>query len=233
MGTYREDMEYLRNTLREAPWPYSLMNALVEEYGRIKAPDGVEIAPEHYTPSAVMALVADALSERERTVMEMRFRDHMTMEEVGKAFNVTREHIRQIEARALRKLRSPERLRRYASVPYKDYQREMIRRMEAERRLDAFLEHAQYRVVLDPEGEDAARESEKLDNMTGMTISDLYLSVRSFNCLRRAGVNTVGDILKLESEADMYSIRNLGRKSAEEIIGKIHSLGLKMKWEVK
>ena len=53
--------------------------------------------------------VNDTLSEREIQVLEMRFRDGMTYEQCGKSFNVTRERIRQIEAKALRKLRHPSR----------------------------------------------------------------------------------------------------------------------------
>ncbi|MGI6550875.1 MAG: DNA-directed RNA polymerase subunit alpha C-terminal domain-containing protein [Syntrophomonadales bacterium] len=56
-------------------------------------------------------------------------------------------------------------------------------------------------------------------------ISDLDLSVRSFNCLKRAGKNTLRDIVEM-TEDDLLQIRNLGRKSAEEIIGKIKSYGL-------
>ena len=57
-----------------------------------------------------------------------------------------------------------------------------------------------------------------------MTIEDLDLSVRSFNCLKRAGINTVGDLVN-KSEDDMMKVRNLGRKSLEEVMAKLDSLG--------
>ena len=57
-----------------------------------------------------------------------------------------------------------------------------------------------------------------------MTIEELDLSVRSFNCLKRAGINTVGDLVN-KSEDDMMKVRNLGRKSLEEVINKLASLG--------
>ena len=57
-----------------------------------------------------------------------------------------------------------------------------------------------------------------------MTIEDLDLSVRSFNCLKRAGINTVEDLIN-KSEEDMMKVRNLGRKSLEEVIQKLNSLG--------
>ncbi len=59
----------------------------------------------------------------------------------------------------------------------------------------------------------------------GMTIEELDLSVRSFNCLKRAGINTVGELME-KSEEDMMKVRNLGRKSLEEVQHKLASLGV-------
>ena len=56
------------------------------------------------------------------------------------------------------------------------------------------------------------------------TIEELDLSVRSFNCLKRAGINTVEDLTN-KTEDDMMKVRNLGKKSLEEVIAKLHSLG--------
>ena len=61
-----------------------------------------------------------------------------------------------------------------------------------------------------------------------MTIEELDLSVRSFNCLKRAGINTVEDLLN-KSEEDMMKVRNLGRKSLEEVIYKMNSLGFNLR----
>ena len=59
-----------------------------------------------------------------------------------------------------------------------------------------------------------------------ITIEDLDLSVRSFNCLKRAGIHTVGDLVG-KSESEMMKVRNLGRKSFEEVMQKMAALGLK------
>ncbi|MCQ2385063.1 MAG: DNA-directed RNA polymerase subunit alpha [Clostridia bacterium] len=61
-----------------------------------------------------------------------------------------------------------------------------------------------------------------------MTIEELDLSVRSFNCLKRAGIDNVGDLIS-KTEEDMIKVRNLGRKSLEEVIQKLDSLGLCLK----
>lgn len=61
-----------------------------------------------------------------------------------------------------------------------------------------------------------------------MTIEEMDLSVRSFNCLKRAGISTVEDLIN-KSEDDMMKVRNLGRKSLEEVIAKMNSLGLSLR----
>ena len=60
------------------------------------------------------------------------------------------------------------------------------------------------------------------------TIEDMDLSVRSYNCLKRANIHTVEDLIK-KTEDDMLKVRNLGKKSLDEVIAKIESMGLKLK----
>ena len=63
-----------------------------------------------------------------------------------------------------------------------------------------------------------------------MTIEELDMSVRSFNCLKRAGIDTVEDLTS-KTEEEMIKVRNLGKKSLEEVIAKLHSLGLELRKE--
>ena len=72
------------------------------------------------------------------------------------------------------------------------------------------------------------RPEVKRDRVLEMTIEELDLSVRSFNCLKRAGIDTVEDLIN-RTEDDMIKVRNLGRKSLEEVIQKLSSLGLCLK----
>ena len=72
------------------------------------------------------------------------------------------------------------------------------------------------------------REETKKEKVLEMTIEELDLSVRSFNCLKRAGIDNVEDLIN-RTEEDMIKVRNLGRKSLEEVIQKLHSLGLDLK----
>ncbi len=69
------------------------------------------------------------------------------------------------------------------------------------------------------------KEESKKEKVLEMSIEDLELSVRSFNCLKRAGISTVED-LATKTEEDMMKVRNLGKKSLDEVTNKLHSLGL-------
>lgn len=68
------------------------------------------------------------------------------------------------------------------------------------------------------------QDDKSKEKVLKMTIEELDLSVRSFNCLKRAGINTVEDLTN-KSEDEMMKVRNLGRKSLEEVISKLHNLG--------
>ena len=74
------------------------------------------------------------------------------------------------------------------------------------------------------------KEDNKKERVLEMSIEDLELSVRSFNCLKRAGISTVEDLTN-KSEADMMKVRNLGKKSLDEVTNKIHALGLDFRKE--
>ena len=72
------------------------------------------------------------------------------------------------------------------------------------------------------------KELSEKDKMLETPIEDLEFSVRSYNCLKRAGIHTVADILS-RTEHDMMKVRNLGKKSLDEVVNKINSLGLSFK----
>ena len=73
----------------------------------------------------------------------------------------------------------------------------------------------------------AAEEENSKDKVSEMNIDELELSVRSYNCLKRAGINTVEELCNRTSE-DMMKVRNLGRKSLEEVLSKLKELGLSL-----
>lgn len=77
-------------------------------------------------------------------------------------------------------------------------------------------------IMVERESEEKARQLEK------MSIEELDLSVRSYNCLKRAGINTVAELLE-KTDEDMMKVRNLGKKSLEEVKQKLSAIGLSLK----
>lgn len=93
-------------------------------------------------------------------------------------------------------------------------------------------EHLMLFVGLTEEAKDAEfmveKEEDKKEKVLEMTIEELDLSVRSYNCLKRAGINTVQELIQ-KSEEDMMKVRNLGRKSLEEVQSKLAELNLSLR----
>lgn len=71
------------------------------------------------------------------------------------------------------------------------------------------------------------RETDEKEKVLEMNIDELELSVRSYNCLKRAGINTVDELISRTPE-DMMKVRNLGRKSLEEVLAKLKELNLQL-----
>ena len=74
------------------------------------------------------------------------------------------------------------------------------------------------------------REETKKEKVLEMTIEELDMSVRSFNCMKRAGIDSVEDMINM-TEEELIKVRNLGKKSLEEVIQKLHSLNLELRKE--
>ncbi len=93
-------------------------------------------------------------------------------------------------------------------------------------------EHLNLFVTLTEQAKDAEimveKEEDKKEKVLEMTIEELDLSVRSYNCLKRAGINTVEELIQ-KTEADMMKVRNLGKKSLEEVQSKLSELNLSLR----
>ena len=134
-----------------------------------------------------------------------------TLEETGAEFGVTRERIRQILAKASRKLRNPSRFK-YIRFASSDNIFQLLfdacAKIEAlEKRCDVLQE----RIKILSDNDDDASEI-----IYEMPIAELDLSVRTYNCLLRAGKHTVGDLINMNSE-ELIGVRNLGKKHYIEI----------------
>lgn len=169
-----------------------------------------------------------SLGEREQEVLRMRFDERLTLEQCGKRLDITRERIRQIEAKAIRKLRHPSRVREFTSVPMTalaekqaDYDRLAF---EYDRLAKAF------ELVAGKKAESSTvEEIARAADVFNIPVDDLGLSVRAYNALRRVGKDTLGDIAEM-TESQLYKVRNLGAKSRKEVRDVLASYGLALKY---
>lgn len=143
--------------------------------------------------------VKSTLSERDALIVELRYKDELTLDEVGKRLGVSRSVVGKHEERILRCLRHPSRLNLliygedYISS-LKTIEEEV--KQEHKARLDALVEK---------------RKNEVLDReIKGIPIEDLDLSCRCYTCLKRAGLHTVESIIDYGKSNDFYRIRNFG-----------------------
>lgn len=155
------------------------------------------------------------LSELERSCIRFTFADELTFSHIAMMVNKSEAQVRRIVQCSLQKLRHPSRYKRiFGGVGLA----EAVNRAKFE--YDTLLAHYQIET------------NKMLDNPDGLDLKiiELELSVRSFNCLKRAEIKTLGDICNMDVN-ELFAIRNLGRKSGQEILDKVHSLGYKLKGE--
>lgn len=139
-----------------------------------------------------VTFVLDMLPEKEKNVILLRTQEKKTLRQCGEKFGVSRERIRQIEARAYRKLRTP----KISRILLKG--KNEISQIEKEKR-ELFFSSDEYLKII--------------------PIEDFDLSIRAYNCLKRAGLNTSKDVYDFSDRdiENLLKIRNIGMRTAKEI----------------
>ena len=176
---------------------------------------------EIYIPGIQAAV--ETLTEREQKVIYCRYRDRMTLQEVGWQHNVTTERVRQIEAKALRKLRHPTKKALYLAIPASE-----LRLVQGKYdKLARGYEQLKEAYAAATAGDTECVESPKIEKvlLSKKPLEELDLSVRTYSCLRRVGISTLGQICDMTT-GNLLKVRNLGRKSAQEVIAKLAEYGL-------
>lgn len=191
-------------------WPYNLAIAVAggtdEKFFQVYVPGILESLTE--------------LTDREQNVLKMRFMSGMTLEECGKEIGTQRERVRQVEAKALRKLRHPRHWKRW----HLDTMEKAIEEGKERSRLE--LENIRLRSMIPEEVMNPPEEPER-GNPTDVDIGDMELSIRSYNCLKRAGINKICELDGMTREK-LMKVRNLGRKSMDEVIAKAAEWGIEI-----
>lgn len=205
----KEDEEELKSLI---PYPY---NALA-----IVGLDSASISPKFV--DSFDETLSSVCSEREALYIRKKFKDEMTLEEVGKEYGVTKERVRQICKYGLMKVKSK------LETAKKNEEFEQTKRLVDDliaKRAELVEEFKHTGVYT--KGMERAFGSimipEPCPNPTN--ILDLDLSLRSYNCLRRSGIETV-EQLACMSRDDILGIKNMGKKCCREVVDKLREFGI-------
>ena len=177
-------------------------------------------------------LLANKLKEREAKVIRHRYEDGMVLTDVGHELGVTGDRIAQIEAKALRKLRGANGWMRYGInhwIPILKIQKniEADAEIAVKHKVMAALDDRMPSLRKYINDGIKAVEKERAQKNPDMSIDDMDLSVRSYNCLKRAKIETLDDLRHM-SASDLMHVRNLGAGCVREIINKLNEYGFRL-----
>ena len=179
-----------------------------------------DMSYRNITPAEFSSVFNNSLNYREQAVLELRYRDGLVLDDVGKRFGITRERVRQIEHKALRKINFG-----LKSILAEKPNIEELKRENVQLR--------QHIIELESSrsGKAAATPIQIVAPVLDTPIEELDLSVRTYNCLKRRCIDTLGDILNYDES--IFRIRNMGKRSVEELISVIGRLRLGYKFDSK
>ena len=218
--TIEEAREYLNSIKSDAKlFGFMYPETLIESLDFDERAD-ISYIENHIEENLDLAL--KTFKEREARIFNLVYKYGYTAKAVGLKEGITGERVNQIVRKTLRRLRMPQRknILQYGQE-YFDLQ-ENIEQLKVEYRKK--IEELKYKIA-----NHESIEIEKDDLVEYSKIENLDLSVRSYNCLKRARINTIGELTQ-KTEEDMMRVRNLGRKSLKEIKDKLFNLyGIKLK----
>lgn len=216
----------MSNKKQMIDWPHDLIDELiVREDDRGIIYDYPQIV-KYFTTN--WDIVKKTLTPREERILELRYEEGKTLDEIAKIYGITRERVRQIIAKGIMRLKHSSR----TNILFRDNERiterdSLIKQIDDEilelRKKLKYYRKANLKLELPEEIQN--------DVSLNVRIEDLDLSTRSFRCLERAGIEFVNEITE-KTEEEMMKIRNLGRKSLKEIKQKLKEMNLSLKGNI-
>lgn len=199
--------------MKKKEYPENLLSQVFVNGLSTDLPDDVALVLEY--------IIQKTLTEREGRVLDMRYKRYMTMAAIGEEYGLRAERIRQIEAKAVRKLRHPSRSKYIlmGMEGYINYSRDTA----VEERLREYKKEIISLEKKIAELTDTEYEEEK-NELENAPLAELDLSVRTFNILYRAGYSTVKELLDADAEK-IVSLPNLGLKNFSDLIDVLSEKG--------
>ena len=199
--------------MKKKEYPENLLSQVFVNGLPTEMPDDVTLVLEY--------IIQKTLTEREGRVLDMRYKRYMTMAAIGEEYGLRAERIRQIEAKAVRKLRHPSRSK-YIIMGMEGYIN-YLRDTAVDERLREYKKEIISLEKKIAELTDTEYEEEK-NELENAPLAELDLSVRTFNILYRAGYSTVKELLDADAEK-IVSLPNLGLKNFSDLIDVLSEKG--------
>ena len=199
--------------MKKKEYPENLLSQVFVNGLPTELPDDVALVLEY--------IIQKTLTEREGRVLDMRYKRYMTMAAIGDEYGLRAERIRQIEAKAVRKLRHPSRSK-YILMGMEGYIN-YLRDTAVDERLREYKKEIISLEKKIDELTDTEYEEEK-NELENAPLAELDLSVRTFNILYRAGYSTVKELLDADAEK-IVSLPNLGLKNFSDLIDVLSEKG--------
>ena len=199
--------------MKKKEYPKNLLSQVFVNGLPTEMPDDVTLVLEY--------IIQKTLTEREGRVLDMRYKRYMTMAAIGEECGLRAERIRQIEAKAVRKLRHPSRSK-YILMGMEGYIN-YLRDTAVDERLREYKKEIISLEKKIAELTDTEYEEEK-NELENAPLAELDLSVRTFNILYRAGYSTVKELLDADAEK-IVSLPNLGLKNFSDLIDVLSEKG--------
>lgn len=201
-------------------WPQNLMEDL-----EIEPAEPLELLGQ--AGNIEVAMLMSNMPDNEKECIRMRYMQGMTYLEMAKKLGKSHERVRQVTHRALRRLRHP-RLAgviRHGVMWYIDqrvHERAEQMVQETKDTLEADYHAKVEKIANSYEAAMKARDESRKEKVAAMEVEELGLSVRAYNCVKRAGCDTVGQLItRFPTYDDACKIRNLGSKSLKEVSDKL------------